>query len=203
MSRTEYRRELRKKWVSEGKCSNCGTRPPAPRRRQCANCLDNALRVSRRARAKNPEAFRNQYQKRKTAGLCVSCGAPENPRTNGLLCSGCSKTERQRAVRIKYDVMQRYGGECFCCGEDRIGFLTLDHINDDGAARRQSGEHSGGGHFYKRLRKAPLDPHLRVACYNCNCGRRATGVCPHTGSSYFEEALAKERWDRRPKIPKE
>lgn len=196
-SRSAYKKALSKKWVAEGKCPNCGARPPAPRRKACERCLDTSLRNSRRSRTRNPDNFRNQYHARKAAGICVACGVPENPLTNGLMCAGCSKTERQRAVRIKFEVMQRYGGVCFCCGETRIAFLTLDHISNDGAPKRKSGEHSGGGHFYKRLLRAPLDTTLRVACYNCNCGRRASGICPHEDNSYFEEALARERWDRR------
>lgn len=196
-TRTEYKRSLSKKWIAEGKCPNCGSRPPAPSRRTCEKCLDTSLRATRRARGKNPDSFRNHYQARKKAGLCVVCGVSENPRTNGLCCTGCSKTERQRTVRIKFEVMQRYGGECFCCGENRIAFLTLDHLNNDGGTKRASKEHSGGGHFYKRLRAAPIDSTLRVACFNCNCGRRSTGICPHQDNSYFEEALARGRWDRR------
>ena len=195
-TRTEYKRNLSRKWVAEGKCPNCGAHPPAPRRRTCVKCLDTSLKATRRARVRNPDAFRIQYHAKKNAGLCVSCGVPGKARTNGLYCEECAKTERQRTIRIKYDVMKRYGGKCFCCGEDRIAFLTFDHSDNDGAHRRKSGE-GGGGQLYKRLLKAPMDPTLRVACYNCNCGRRSTGTCPHKDSSYFEEALSRERWDRR------
>jgi hypothetical protein len=194
--RSKRRKKISEKWVAEGKCPNCGARPPAPRRKQCEKCLNISLRTTRRARIRNPDAFRNQYNARKEAGLCVNCGVPGKLRTNGLWCKGCSTTERQRTVRIKNDVMQRYGGECFCCGEGRVAFLTLDHMNDDGARRRKYGE-GGGGQLYKRLLREALDPTLRVACYNCNCGRRSTGVCPHKDNAYFEEALARERWDRR------
>jgi NMD protein affecting ribosome stability and mRNA decay len=135
--RTAYRKKLRKKWIAEGKCPNCGAHPPVPRRRFCTKCLDAQVRAQRRAKTRNPDAFRSQYHARKDAGLCVSCGVPGKALTNGLLCEGCARAERQRTVRIKYDVMQRYGGKCFCCGEDRIAFLTLDHSDNDGAARRK------------------------------------------------------------------
>ena len=194
--RTEYKRNLSKKWAAEGKCPNCGAHPPAPRRRLCTTCLDTQVKAQKRARERRPNAFQKQYHARKKAGLCVGCGVPGKTLTNGLSCEECAKTERQRTVRVKHDVMQRYGGKCFCCGEDRVAFLTLDHTDDDGAGRRKSGE-GGGGQLYKRLLKAPLDPTLRVACYNCNCGRRSTGTCPHKDNSYFEEALSRERWDRR------
>lgn len=196
-----YRKEIAKQWAVDGKCPNCGARPPAPDRKLCEKCLDVQLQASRRSRVKNPSVFRNQYHTRKEAGLCVVCGVPGKPRTSrSLVCEDCAKYERQRSVRIKYQVMWKYGGVCFCCGETAIAFLTLDHIRGDGAKLRNSGVHTGGGHFYKKLLKLPIDPNLRVACYNCNCGRRSTGTCPHKDSSFFEEALTHKRWDRRSNI---
>lgn len=161
----------------------------------CSKCLNTSMRTSRRTRAKKPDLFRDAYHSRKAAGLCVSCGVPGKERTNGLLCSGCAKTENQRTVRTKWDAMQKYGGKCYCCGETRIAFLTIDHINNDGHVRKKV--EGAGGQFYRRLLKAPVDPTLRASCYNCNCGRRTTGVCPHQDNSYFDEALSKERWQRR------
>ena len=192
--RTAYKKELSKKWIAEGKCPNCGAHPPAPRRKRCERCLDTALQNTRRARAKNPEAFRSQYHELKKAGLCVSCGVPGKTLVT-THCVECRKTARQGAIRTKQAVMQRYGGACFCCGEVRVAFLTLDHINDDGAERRKA--ERGGGRFYEKLLKSPVDPTLRVACYNCNCGRRATGVCPHIDNSFYEEALERGRYERR------
>lgn len=29
-------------------------------------------------------------------------------------------------------------------------------------------------------------------CFNCNCGRRATGVCPHKNDTYYTEALERK-----------
>lgn len=196
--RTAYRRILSAEWRAKGLCGNCGAHPPAPHRRACEICLDTSLRTSRRSEQKNPDAFRSQYHARKKAGLCVSCGSPENPRrARGLLCEGCSKTGRQRAVRTKAEVMLKYGGKCVCCGESRVAFLTIDHKNNDGTKMRKAGIHSGGSHFYKRLLTRPVDPSLQVMCWNCNLGRRSTGVCPHQDNSYYEEALNRPRWTRR------
>jgi hypothetical protein len=98
-------------------------------------------------------------------------------------------------VRTKNALMQKYGGKCFCCGEDRVGFLTIDHINNDGATRRNAGDH-GGSRWHEKLLSAPVDTTLQVACYNCNCGRRRTGMCPHADNSFYDEALARGKWDR-------
>lgn len=149
-----------------------------------------------------PAGYRKALsQKWRTEGKCsncgVGCGSPDNPLEKGLLCKGCRKTERQRAISVKAEVMQKYGGACNCCGESKVAFLTIDHINNDGTKMRKEGLHSGGGHFYKRLRTSPLDPTLQVLCWNCNMGRKITVKCPHEDDSFHLEALARPRWTRR------
>jgi hypothetical protein len=89
---------------------------------------------------------------------------------------------RREALRFK--VFVHYSGgqpKCACCGERNIGFLTIDHINNDGAIqRRRPGEHKGGIWTYAAIIKKNFPKDLRVLCYNCNCGRgRLRGRCPH------------------------
>jgi hypothetical protein len=91
--------------------------------------------------------------------------------------------------------MSRYGGSCVCCGESKLAFLTLDHIHNDGGKRRKSGE-ALGTRFYKRLLKVPVDPTLQVLCWNCNMGKRLSGVCPHQDNSCIEEALSRGAYSR-------
>lgn len=97
---------------------------------------------------------------------------------------------RQRA-RIKLQALREYSGgdpKCSCCGESNIGFLSLDHVNNDGAAHRRAlGLNTSvkrGGLFYFSLKKLgwPKTPPLQVLCYNCNFGRHYNGgICPHHG----------------------
>lgn len=191
MTRESYLKALRVTWASNGLCPNCGARPPAPDRKLCSICLETARKVQKEFRKRNPKLFKHQYHALKKAGICTSCGT--NPAEVGVQCSSCNLTERQRAVRIKYEVVQKYGGKCACCGENKVAFLSIDHINNDGGAKRKSGEHIAGGGFYKYLRRNEVDPTLQVLCYNCNFGRKITGVCPHEDNSYFEEALLKDK----------
>lgn len=87
--------------------------------------------------------------------------------------------------RIKEETIKAYGGECYCCGETRLGFLTIDHINNDGQEHRlmiTGGKGRNGMNFYSSLRAQgwPDKDILRVACFNCNLGRQYNGgVCPH------------------------
>ena len=94
---------------------------------------------------------------------------------------------RGRWERIKRAALEAYGGaRCTCCGEDHVEFLTLDHVEDDGADQRRAltGKNLGGSaNFYTWLRKEGYPPlTLEVTCMSCNAGRhRNGGICPHVG----------------------
>lgn len=97
---------------------------------------------------------------------------------NGAKCKSCRHLyHKNDAKRVKKLVIDHYGAKCFCCGEDRLGFLTIDHINNDGSRDIRKRNASRG---YRWVLKAGLPGDLRIACYNCNCGRHYNGgVCPH------------------------
>jgi len=78
----------------------------------------------------------------------------------------------------KRQVVDAYGGKCECCGESMIEFLTIDHINNDGALhRRIVGK---GRRIYADLIRLgfPKD-NYRLLCFNCNIVRGFYGYCPH------------------------
>ncbi len=162
----------------------------------CEKCLTSSREATRRRRRKHPDAFRENYHRRKKEGHCTNCGVPKDIKDKTFsACKQCRKAERQRAVRTKSRVITLYGGACKCCGESKLAFLTIDHINNDGGQkRRESG--MVGGRFYKHLLKSPVDPTLQVLCWNCNLGRRLSGVCPHQDNSYVEEALVRGTYER-------
>lgn len=200
MSRGEKVAEYRKDWVSRGLCPNCGARPPVENRSLCQICLDTQRAKTVRYRKRNPDAFRIGYHEAKRLGYCVQCRVPSKPLHDGtLVCLECHTTERQRAVQTKSKAMLKYGGKCACCGEGRVAFLTIDHINNDGADRRREPGYHGGSYFYRKLLTLPIDTTLQVLCYNCNCGRRSTGVCPHVDNSFYDEALSKKPYERHKK----
>ena len=91
------------------------------------------------------------------------------------------KTKRLQAV-CRTQVFEAYGGyKCNCCGETERMFLSIDHINNDGAEERRSGKYNGGGSaFYNWLRKSKFPQGYQVLCMNCQVGKhRNGGVCPH------------------------
>ena len=91
------------------------------------------------------------------------------------------KTTLAHYYRMQHQAMLAYGGYiCVCCGETEPMFLTLDHINDDGAEVRRNLGTLGGTKLYKWLRDNEWPEGYQVLCLNCNQGRyRNGGVCPH------------------------
>ncbi len=81
-------------------------------------------------------------------------------------------------TELRSVVYQAYGNSCQWCGESNFKFLTLDHVNGDGAAHRR--EIGGIAKMLKWAKDNNYPTSLRLLCYNCNCGReRNGGICPH------------------------
>jgi len=93
-----------------------------------------------------------------------------------------SEKSKRAQVMCKNDVFTAYGGyTCRCCGENEPMFLSIDHVQNNGAEERKSGLYAGSGHgFYRWLRKSGFPPGYQVLCMNCQVGKHKNGgVCPH------------------------
>lgn len=122
----------------------------------------------------------------------MHCGLSPS-RAGSVLCEGCCELEWGRRVRIKKEVIDKYGGSCACCGELNVMFLSIDHIHGGGTKERTETRVMGGG-LYKKLRTRPVDPKYQVMCYNCNFARGNREHCPHKYMGRVQAAL-----DWRPK----
>lgn len=129
------------------------------------------------------------YDRHKQMGRCVKCGV--NNSENGFsICRICR--EKRKAGRIeeysnskkyrqdiKKKCMDRYGGECGCCGENRLSFLAIDHTNGCGNIHRKQINRRGTA-FYKWLIGNNFPDGFRVLCYNCNMSIYLNnGICEH------------------------
>jgi len=76
-------------------------------------------------------------------------------------------------------VMETLGGKCACCGETHPAFLTLDHVQNDGAKDRRLHRHL----LMRRIINEgfPRDKY-QVLCWNCNAAKHFAGACPHQQS---------------------
>ena len=84
---------------------------------------------------------------------------------------------RERLQALKLSVFGHYGDVCACCGEWRIEFLAIDHVNGDGAEHRKS-VHPGHG-LYKWIRDHGYPPDFQILCFNCNWAKGNDSECPH------------------------
>ena len=95
------------------------------------------------------------------------------------------KQQREILRKLKKTTILKYGGKCECCGEKKLEFLTIDHINGGGTKHRK--KVGGGGAFYYWLRRNNYPSGYRVLCSNCNSSYGSYGYCPHKTNKNFLE----------------
>jgi hypothetical protein len=87
--------------------------------------------------------------------------------------------KRDEKLRLKQLVINAYGGVCACCSEDRLFFLSVDHVNGDGADDRKVVASPGAGFYYHLKRLGfPQDGRYQVLCFNCNLAKKNNAICP-------------------------
>jgi hypothetical protein len=87
----------------------------------------------------------------------------------------------QRRKR-RIDAIEKLGGKCECCGETRMEFLAIDHIN--GLKQRKRDE-TGDGLVWKVRQSGFSKEMYRVLCHNCNSALGFYGYCPHKTEKDF------------------
>jgi hypothetical protein len=90
--------------------------------------------------------------------------------------SSLNQKKLAAARNAKLEGIVAYGGKCACCGESRIEFLTLDHVD----GRADEPYRITGQKAWARLKARgwPKDKY-QLLCFNCNCAKGIYGHCPH------------------------
>ncbi len=89
--------------------------------------------------------------------------------------------DKKKRMEIRYDIISYYTDgimKCMCpgCNEDHLDFLTIDHINNDGAEhRKEIGD--GGSNLYYWIYKNNFPEGFQVLCMNCNFSKGKHGHC--------------------------
>lgn len=196
MSNAANQKKYKDKLVKNGKCSSCKMdNVTNPGKSRCRNCTEKTSQKNKELRYK---ALLN--------GLCRIC--KKNPIIeNYKWCVECRDKQKkwyyqseyreksrildkQRRQERKIRIFNHYGNKCVCCEENNLIFLSIDHINNDGAQHRQEltgkrgrGAGSSSIRFYKWIEKNNYPNNLQILCFNCNIGRyRNGGICPHKQS---------------------
>ncbi len=161
---TERYNQIKEELLCQGICLRC-EKNPLKSETMCEDCL-----VKQKATA---DKRKERY---KRAGNCTKCGV--RPLMTAKVCQICNDKEKQRNKKIKDQVFAHYGGyKCICCGETEESFLTIDHINNDGANHRKIA--GSGGRFYWWVTRNNYPTGLQILCWNCQWGKRICGICPH------------------------
>lgn len=157
------------KYKKAGLCIFCGKEP----RKGFQTCEVCAIRTRKNRR--------KTLEKRLANNKCIQCGS-DNLVTKRH-CEECRQKHQQSAVKnywiLRDEIFENYGGYvCTCCGETEKIFLTIDHINNDGAKHRKE---IGSSNLYRWLRDNKYPEGFQVLCMNCQWGKRNCygGVCPH------------------------
>lgn len=81
------------------------------------------------------------------------------------------KDQKERNIVIKKEVLTHYGNgelKCVQCGENRLGCLTIDHINGGGNKHRiKVCKSHGSTAFYRWLKKESYPLGFQTLCMNC------------------------------------
>jgi hypothetical protein len=105
---------------------------------------------------------------------------------DGLInqCRDCERhhqtnLSRKRRLRWKRLVFGHYcqgSSHCACCKLATFEFLTIDHVNGDGAAHRRE---INTGQFSQWVIRNNFPAGLQALCHCCNHAKGCFGRCPH------------------------
>ena len=101
-----------------------------------------------------------------------------------------NKYMKKRRQKIKKEVMEGYGGECVCCGESELAFLTIEHKLKDGPQHLKYNNNSSLKIYIDVIDRDFPDEYT-VLCMNCNFATRYDKICPHQTQA-LSHAHAKE-----------
>jgi hypothetical protein len=103
-----------------------------------------------------------------------------------------AKLQRQ-ALRVKHRTLSHYSEgapACACCGEGRLEFLAIDHIDGRGGRERRALKLASSTQFYRYLERENFPAGYRVLCHNCNSALGWYGYCPHASADQAAKTLA-------------
>jgi hypothetical protein len=145
-----------------GLCRRCRRTKALPGKRMCEFCAEYESKSAKECRARNPEKY-----------------LESNRRSRARYSKKYKAKGKIKYLELKAQVFAHYGAFCACCGETEPLFLTVDHVNNDGAKDREKNG-SASGAFYDRIIKEGFPNTYQILCRNCNWGKhRNGGICPH------------------------
>jgi len=130
------------------------------------------------------KANRERYAVLRKAGLCVVCGIePAATAVKGgnggktiKYCQACRQTvldnRNEARAQLKIEVLSHYGKrrkiccKWYGCTVNDPDMLTIDHMDNSGAADRRKGQQYTGTQFYSILRSKGYPEGFQTLCHN-------------------------------------
>lgn len=158
----------------------------------CERCGQKPRMSSRRVRCEDCDPWCRKcevHERNGTSNYCHKCQAER--RRTWYQSDPDNRARRLSSNKagndaLRLEVLAAYGGRCVCrgCDINEPVFLTLDHIDNDGAEDRRTVGRYGGIQFYRYVRDQgfPQDRY-QLLCWNCNLAKHILGECPHLSMS--------------------
>jgi hypothetical protein len=121
------------------------------------------------------------------------------------ICIECKRQEYQDSInerreqKRKYyknlwlSIVNHYGGKCAMCGESRLEFLTIDHV--DGGGRKQVKLLGGKRSLYRWIIKNNFPNGFQVLCWNHNYLKHV--VVLEAGNTHTNHAERSRRYNNK------
>lgn len=156
-------------------CNNCGENKLLKKFRPTSYKLANGTKKQIRRKT----CRKCEVDARKAKGLCNSCYRPVKP--GHVCCDQClaiiRRSAKSRARQDRQAALDYYGRKCNYCNQSIEIFLTIDHIENNGAEHRKqiNGKRAAGSTTYAWLRRNNYPNGFQTLCYNCNCAKGIYG----------------------------
>ncbi len=90
------------------------------------------------------------------------------------------ESDKRYKKKLRLRIIEHYGNNCKCCGETQLEFLTIDHVNNDGAQhRRDLVKGSSSYNVWLDIVRKDFPSDFQILCMNCNWAKGKYGYCPH------------------------
>lgn len=131
-------------------------------------------------KSKNIDKYNlNSSRKDGIQSFCIDCQRLEWKRRYKKNLAHERERGKTKYRQVRQLVFDYYGAQCVCCGETEFDFLTIDHVNNDGAKDRFK-PYRGGTGLYYLIKKNNFPNIYQVLCMNCNLSKHLNGgICIH------------------------
>jgi hypothetical protein len=125
----------------------------------CIKCGEEKLKTT--------DFFYWRNDTKKFRNVCIKCVKDYQKQSRIKNFKHRKEYDKNLNDNLKLEVISYYGGRCAVCGEATLAFLTIDHINNDGAEERRE-DGFCGNRFYRKLKKEDFPIGFQVLCFNHN-----------------------------------